>query len=34
MSKLTIDTYRLTSLEDPPEEFLEQIMHEAAVDTP
>lgn len=33
MANLTdINSYRLTSLEDPPEEFLAQIMKEAAED--
>ena len=27
---MNINSYRLTSLEEPPEEFLEQIMREAA----
>lgn len=29
---MNINSYRLTSLEEPPEEFLEQIMREAAED--
>ena len=29
---MDINQYRLTSLEDPPEEFLAQIMREAAED--
>ena len=29
---MNINNYRLTSLEDPPEEFLAQIMQEAAQD--
>lgn len=28
----TIDTYKLTSLEEPSDEILAQIMHEAALD--
>ena len=28
----TIDTYKLTSMEEPSDEILAQIMHEAAVD--
>jgi len=32
MEKQTIDTYRLTSLEEPSEEILSQLMHEAAED--
>lgn len=28
----TIDTYRLTSMEEPSDEMLAQIMHEAAMD--
>ena len=27
---MTIDTYKLTSLEEPPDEVLEQLMREAA----
>ena len=30
MSKQTIDTYRLTSLEEPSEEILSQLMKEVA----
>ena len=30
MATQTIDTYRLTSLEEPSDEILAQIMHEAA----
>jgi len=30
MAKQTIDTYRLTSLEEPSDEILAQLMHEAA----
>lgn len=30
MTKQTIDTYRLTSLEEPSDEILAQLMHEAA----
>ena len=29
---MNINNYRLTSIEDPPEEFLSQIMQEAAQD--
>ncbi len=28
----TIDTYKLTSMEEPSDEILAQIMHEAALD--
>ena len=31
MSKQTIDTYKLTDLEEPSDEVLSQLMHEAAV---
>ena len=31
MSKQTIDTYKLTELEEPSDEVLSQLMHEAAV---
>ena len=33
MATQTIDTYRLTSLEEPSDEILAQLMHEAAEDT-
>lgn len=29
---MTIDTYKLTSMEEPSDEMLAQIMHEAALD--
>ena len=32
MRKQTIDNYRLTSMEEPSDEVLAQLMHEAAVD--
>ena len=32
MTSQTIDSYRLTSLEEPTDEMLAQLMHEAAED--
>lgn len=32
MAQQTIDTYKLTSMEEPTDEVLAQLMHEAAVE--